>query len=246
MYPMPGVELEVREKVLVIILSEPEKFNPLSTATLNKIKQIIESYYENPKPLLITGKSKLFSAGIDLAEVASATTPEEAQRPFKALVETISTLLEYPAPTGVYLNGPAIAGGGEIALATDFIYASPGAWLQWPEVKWNIIAPLFLALSKKTGLPRLASLNMDAGKIPAEDAYRVGIVSGLLSGLDDAVRAMEQVYDLYEANRYAFKILLSETRSWKKTALAEIAFNLVNAAASEELIVRARRFLSKK
>ncbi len=246
MYPMAGVELEVREKVLLIVFSEPEKFNPLSAGTLNKIRQIVESYHDNPKPLLITGKGKLFSAGIDLSEVASSTSPEEAQKPFKALVETISVLLEYPAPTGVYLNGPAIAGGGEIALATDFIYANPKAWLQWPEVKWNIIAPLFLALSKKTGLPRLASLNMDAGKIPAEDAYKMGIVSGLLPSLDEALKAMEQVYNLYVSNKFAFRILLEETRSWKKTAVTEIAYKLVDAAASDELIERARRFLSKK
>ncbi len=239
------VEILDRGRVLVIVLSDPERFNPLSSSVLGEIKQIVESHRENPRPLLITGKGRLFSAGIDLAEVAFSSRPEDAQKPFKALVEVIDALLEYPVPTAVYLNGPAIAGGGELALATDFIYMNPNSWLEWPEVKWNIIAPMFLGLAKQSGLPRLAALNMDAGRIPANDAMSLGIAAGIFEDLEKTLEVFDKVAGLYEANKFAFSILVKEAREWKRKAVREIAFKLVDAAGSEELIMRARKFLKK-
>jgi enoyl-CoA hydratase/carnithine racemase len=238
-----GLRVEERGGVVLLVLSRPERLNALNTSLLEALTAAVrERARAGAPPLLLTGEGRAFSAGIDLGEVAGASSPGEAARPFQALLEALGALLDYPAPTLAYINGPAIAGGGELALAVDVPIASPKARLEWPEARWNLVAPLYTELASRLGLPRLAAGALAAAQFTAEEAASLGLVAGVAGSLEEALEAARRLGEAYTSNTRAFQAILGDLRAWKRGAL-ERAGRLVELAASLELVERARRFL---
>ncbi len=240
-----GFRFEEKEGVYIITLSRPEKLNPLSSSLLERLTIKITELAGEPRTVLLAAEGRVFSAGIDLGEVASAETPEEAAKPFKALGRAIKALLDYPAPTLTYIHAPAIAGGAELALATDIIIVGPRGRLEWPEVKWNIVPPLLLALASRTPLTLLSAAALNAKRITGEEALRLGVAAYSAENLEDAIALATSIQKLYETNREAFKAMLPKLRSWKLKAVEEEVPELESLAASMELVERARRFLRR-
>ena len=241
-----GFRIEDKGEILLIVLSRPDKLNALDTQTLEGLASTLEEMSQpsnRPKPILLAAEGRVFSAGIDLAEVASAGTPEEAARPFKALGRALRALLSYPAPTLSYIHAPAIAGGAELALATDLILVSPSARLEWPEVRWNIVAPLLTALAQRLGLSRLAMAALAGERISAEEALRLGIAAGEADSLDSALSTARKIAGLYRDNTGAFARMIPLLRVWKIEAVEEVLPSLVDLASRMELVERAKRFL---
>ena len=243
--PSEGFRFEEKEGVYVITLSRPEKLNPLSSTLLEGLATKLSELAGQPRTLLLAAEGRVFSAGIDLEEVASANTPEEASKPFKALGRAIRSLLAYPAPTLAYIHAPAIAGGAELALAADIIVVGPRGRLEWPEVKWNIVPPLLLALASRTPLTILSAAAVHARRITGEEALRLGVAAYSVESLEDAVALAAGVQKLYDTNREAFNVMLPRLRSWKIKAVEEEIPELERLAMSMELVERARRFLKK-
>ncbi|MCE4628002.1 MAG: enoyl-CoA hydratase-related protein [Desulfurococcales archaeon] len=241
---MTGIRFEERDGVLLAILSRPDKLNALDTETLRRLSEKLAGESASPKVLLLAAEGRVFSAGIDLEEVAAAGSPEEAARPFKALGEAIKSLLTYPAPTISYVHAPAIAGGAELALATDIIVVGPRARFEWPEVKWNIVAPLLLALASRSGIGRLAASALTGESITAEEAIGLGIASYRAETLDEAIAIAGKIAGLYRENHAAFTNMLPALRQWKFEAVNEVVPQLESLAKSMELVERARRFVS--
>lgn len=241
---MAGIRFEERGGVLLAVLSRPDKLNALDTETLRALTEKLAGEAASPKVLLLAAEGRVFSAGIDLEEVARAGSPEEAARPFRALGEAIRALLTYPAPTLSYVHAPAIAGGAELALATDIIIVGPGARLEWPEVKWNIVAPMLLALASKSGSGRLAASALTGERISAEEALGLGIASFRAGSLEEAVEIASRLASLYSENHAAYTSMLPSLRQWKFEAVDEVLPQLESLAASMELVERARRFVS--
>ena len=243
-----GVRFEERDGIVLLVLSRPDRLNALDTSTLETIAGRLEEMSrigQAPKPLLLAAEGRVFSAGIDLAEVAGAGSPEEAARPFRALGRALRALLSYPAPTLAYVHGPAIAGGAELVLATDIVLMGPGGRLEWPEVRWNIVAPLLTALAARLGTSRLASAALEAYRIGADDAVALGLASRVVEGLDSAIGEAARLAGLYRDNTRAFAAMLPRLRSWKMEALDEVLPSLEGLAASMELVERARKFIGK-
>ncbi len=241
-----GLMAEEKQGILIITLNDPARLNPLSSTLLNEIARVLQEYRADPKVLLLASKGRVFSAGIDLSEVASATSPSQAAKPFKALGNVLRELIDYPAPTLSYINGPAIAGGAELALATDIIMMSPSARLEWPEVRWNLVAPLYTALAGRIGVSRLASGAILAERFSTDEALAFGIASYKINeGIDEAMLVTLKVRELWEQNRESFSTMLPILREWKKKAIEELVPRLSELGANMELVERARRFIKK-
>jgi enoyl-CoA hydratase len=170
---------EVADAVAVVTVSRPQAMNALNTRFFQEMDALVGEIAgrADVKAVVITGDGKAFVAGADIAEMAGKT-PDEArafsrlgQRTFRGL-----ELLEKPVIAAV--NGFALGGGCELALACDFRIASTRAKFGQPEVNLGLI-PGYAATQR---LPRLIGLGhalymlLTAEMVGAEDALRIGLV----------------------------------------------------------------------
>jgi enoyl-CoA hydratase/carnithine racemase len=123
-----------------ILISNPAKKNATSTATLEALGREVRA--AGDEPLLLTGAGDVFSAGLDLEEVAGLDLAG-ARRLLAALEGTVEALFLHPAPTVALVNGHAIAGGCVLALCCDHrvAAASPRARIGLNEVAAGLAFP---------------------------------------------------------------------------------------------------------
>lgn len=123
-----------------ILISLPAKKNATSTATLEALARDLEA--AGGEPVLLSGAGDVFSAGLDLEEVAALDVPR-ARRLLAALEGTVEALFTYPAPTVALVNGHAIAGGCVLALCCDHrvAAANPRARIGLNEVAAGLAFP---------------------------------------------------------------------------------------------------------
>lgn len=243
-----AVEGVVEAGVYWVTVRRQAKLNSLDSGTLREMRGHVERACRDPEVVLValTGEGRFFSAGIDLGEVASAKTPDEAARPFTHLSLLIASILDCQKPVAALLNGPAVAGGAELALAADYSVAVEDSWLQWPEVRWGLVPPLLLTLAAHRGDPRLHWLAASMERVPAPQAVDMGLISATAPGLGEARRALETVAEsLAGAPRSLVRSLLDESRGWKRQGHG-LMRRLIDLARSRELIEKARRFLEKR
>jgi len=243
---MAGIRRERSGRVEWLILSKPEKLNSLDTAMLEEASKILGEACASGKALVVAfrGEGRFFSAGIDLGEVASSKSPGEASRPFKALGALMEAMLDCGKPVVALLNGPAVAGGAELAVTADLAYAVRGAWLQWPEVRWGLVPPMLLSLP----LPPQAKarLALAADKVGVEEALSLGLLAGVYEDIDDAVRAVGDLAALLEeAGPEAVMAILEPLRRPKRQAV-EMASRLAALASSMRLVEKAREFVGSR
>lgn len=170
-------------EVGVLKVNRPEALNALSIAVLEEIRDFLEHTVkdDNLKVLIFTGEGdKAFIAGADIKEMKAMRHREILD--FLELGQGVTHLLENAHfVTLAAVNGYALGGGFEMALACDFIYASKTAKLGLPEVTLGII-PGFggtQRLSRAIGT-RLAKEMIVTGKhITAEEAHHLGVVNAV-------------------------------------------------------------------
>ncbi|MBL4688169.1 MAG: enoyl-CoA hydratase/isomerase family protein [Nannocystaceae bacterium] len=166
--------------VRIITINRPEVLNALSTEVVAELSAALEAIAGEPSvgALLLTGAGKAFVAGADIAAMAQMQ-PEQAlvfAGQGHALGEMLSKL---PRPTLAAVNGFALGGGCELALACDFIYASEKAKFGQPEVNLGVI-PGFggtQRLLRRVGQARALELCMTGEIIRADEALRIGLVN---------------------------------------------------------------------
>lgn len=170
--------------VRVLTISRPKALNALSPAVIAELGRALQDTAAGAqdgriRALVITGAGeKAFVAGADIAAMADMT--EEAARAFSrsghAVLDALAAL---PIPVIAAVNGFALGGGCELALACDFIYASENAKFGQPEVKLGVI-PGFggtQRLSRRVGLSRALELCFTGDTIDAAEALRIGLVN---------------------------------------------------------------------
>ena len=172
----------------VIKIARPKALNALNAATLGELKYVLkkESANHNTRVIILTGDGdKSFIAGADIAEMRDKKPSEGVL--FSQLGHEVTKLLELmPKPTIAAVNGYALGGGTEMALACDFIVASDTAVFGQPEVGLGII-PGFgatIRLAKFVGLPRAKELIFSGRKIKADEAKDIGLVNHIYPAAD--------------------------------------------------------------
>jgi enoyl-CoA hydratase len=167
--------------ITIVKISRPQALNALNTETLNELKQILQDESRNDKTrvLVFTGAGdKAFIAGADISEMKDKTVGEGVS--FAQLGHEVAKALELmPKPTIAAVNGFALGGGTEMAIACDFIVASEKAVFGQPEVGLGII-PGFgatLRLAKFVGLPLAKELIFTGRRIKADEAEKIGLVN---------------------------------------------------------------------
>ncbi len=171
--------------ILLLKISRPEALNALNSDVLRELKEFLTEEAQNPKTrvIILTGDgTKAFIAGADISEMKEKN-PEEGVF-FAQMGHEVAKLLELmPKPTIAAVNGYALGGGAEMAIACDFIVASENAVFGQPEVGLGVI-PGFgatLRLAKFVGLPRAKELIFSGRKVKAQEALALGLVNHVYS-----------------------------------------------------------------
>lgn len=167
--------------IATIVFNRPEALNALNDDLLKEFSLALDDISKNEdiRVLILTGAGeKAFVAGADITELSTFNSLQAkvfAQKGQK----TINKLQELAIPVIAAVNGFALGGGSEVALACDFIYASENAVFGLPEITLGIM-PGFGGTQR---LPRLIGKNMAkemifTGKmIKADEAYQIGLAN---------------------------------------------------------------------
>ena len=164
-----------------LTINRPKSLNALNPATLHEMAACLQDVRRDQSIhcLIITGEGdRAFIAGADIAAMVSMTALEG--KAFAALgLSVLRTLEELPIPVIAAVNGFALGGGTELALACDLILAADKAKFGQPEINLGVI-PGFggtQRLARRIGLPRARELIYSGDMIDAETALRYGLVN---------------------------------------------------------------------
>lgn len=172
--------IEKKDAVGIIKINRPESLNALNIETLGEIRDAITSLNndEDVKVIIFTGEGKAFIAGADIKQMKDMNEDEASE--FSALGQKIFDIIEnLDKPVIAAVNGFALGGGCELAMACDIRLASNTAKFGQPEVNLGII-PGFggtQRLSRLAGKGIAKELIFTADMIDAPTAMRIGLVN---------------------------------------------------------------------
>src|SRR4029079_324812 len=172
--------LEVRDRIATLTVNRPDKLNALNDATIGELGQAIDEVRSRTDiaGLIVTGAGRAFVAGADISELSSQT-PTIAKARAQRGQEIFRRFATSPKPVIAAVNGFALGGGCELALACHIRIASDKAKFGLPEVKLGT-CPGYggtQRLSRLIGKGRAIQLIATAEMIDAAEAYRIGLVN---------------------------------------------------------------------
>jgi enoyl-CoA hydratase len=176
------IKFEMQEKFGLVTINRPTKLNALNVEVLSELKELLSDLKNDDKfnllGLMVTGEGdKAFIAGADIAEM-SDMTPSDAYT-LGQLGQQVTVLFEtLPVPVIACVNGFALGGGCEMAMCSDFIYATENAVFGMPEVKLGLI-PGFggtQRLAKLVGRNNAKELIYSGRNVKADEALRMGLI----------------------------------------------------------------------
>jgi len=177
--------------VATVILDRPEKLNALDATMLDELEAVFGELRADTatRAVILTGAGeKAFVAGADIAELARQTpvTGKQTARRGQTLFRAIEL---FPKPVVAAVNGFALGGGCELALACHVRLASENAQFGLPEVSLGIIPGYggTQRLARLVGRGRAIELVLSGARILAAEAYRIGLVNRVVP--QDSLRA---------------------------------------------------------
>ena len=210
------VTTERRGAVLVITLDRPEARNAVNRAVSLEMAEALDTFETDQSLVVavITGSGGSFCSGMDLKAFAAGERPEIEGRGFAAITE------RPPAkPVIAAVEGFALAGGCELALACDLIVAAETAEFGLPEATLGLVAGSGGLVRLPQRIPRQIALELaiTGRRFTATDAHRWGLVNRLASAgeaLDVALQLAEEITANGPLAVQMTKRIISESASW--------------------------------
>ncbi len=177
-----AVQVTRDDAVAVVTVDRPEALNALDTETIGLLRAAVDALSADGsvRAVVLTGAGKSFVAGADIAEM-SRLTAEEA-RQFSARGQALMSAIETaPQPWVAAVNGYALGGGCELALACDIRLAAEHARFGQPEIGLGI-TPGFggtQRLVRNVGAGWAKYLVLSGRHLRADDAHRIGLVQAV-------------------------------------------------------------------
>lgn len=193
-----NLSLEIKDGIAILKISRPKALNALNSETLDELKKSLEELEKNEdvKVVIITGEGdKAFVAGADIMEMKDMNSVEGMLFSKKGH-ETFSKIENMTKVVIAAVNGYALGGGFELALACDLIYASDKARFGFPEVTLGI-HPGFGGTQKTprlVGLAKAKELIFTGKIITAKEAFDMGLINRVFPHED----LMKEVFSIAE------------------------------------------------
>ena len=179
---LENIILEHEKGITTIFINRPEKLNALNRATIQELHNTLKIMDENPdvRVVIITGSGeKAFVAGADIAEFAHFSAEEGSQLAAQGQKILFDFIENMKTPVIAAINGFALGGGLELAMACHFRIASENAKMGLPETSLGVIPGYggTQRLPQIVGKGRAMEMIMTAGMIDAETAKIYGLVN---------------------------------------------------------------------
>ncbi len=180
-----NIIVNTEQGITTVTFNRPKSLNALNSALLSEFSQALDEVAANEdiRVLVLTGSGeKSFVAGADITELAKLDTLASKVFIHRGLT-IINKLTELPIPVIAAVNGFALGGGLEIAMACDFIYASENAGFGQPEIKLGLIPGYggTQRLPRIIGVARAKELLFTGNMINAQEALRLGIINAVVA-----------------------------------------------------------------
>jgi enoyl-CoA hydratase len=175
---------KVEDRVGLLTVNRPKALNALDGRTIGELAQVLDAVAgdRSVRALVLTGAGeKAFVAGADISEMAGLS-PLEARSFAEAGQRAFARLEALPIPTVAAVNGFALGGGCELAVACDLVYASEAARFGQPEVNLGLL-PGFggtQRLSRRVGLMRAKEMILSGEVVDAPRAKAIGLALDVL------------------------------------------------------------------
>jgi enoyl-CoA hydratase len=177
-----NIRLDIDGTLATLTIDRPKALNALNSKTIGELEAALGALGSGVRALILTGGGeKAFVAGADIAEMAQLSETQ-AQEFAAAGHRTLLKLEQLGIPTIAAVNGFALGGGTELALACDLIYASEKAVFGLPEVTLGVI-PGFggtQRLTRLVGKARAKEMIFTGGKLDAAKAKEIGLALEVL------------------------------------------------------------------
>ncbi|MFP5354809.1 MAG: enoyl-CoA hydratase-related protein [Gemmatimonadota bacterium] len=175
-----NLTLAVADRIAILTVSRPDKLNALNDATIAELDRAIDEirHRDDVGGAILTGAQRAFVAGADIAELSSQRPMDAKAR--AAYGQHVFNKFEHsPKPVIAAVNGFALGGGCELAMACHIRLASESARFGQPEVKLGI-TPGYggtQRLPRLVGRGRALQLLLTGEMIDAQEAFRIGLVN---------------------------------------------------------------------
>jgi enoyl-CoA hydratase len=210
------VVAERRGNVLLITLNRPEVRNAVNAALAAGVAGALDELDEDERLSVgvLTGAGGFFCAGMDLGAFVKGESPWFGDRGFAGIAQRASR-----KPLIAAIEGFAVAGGMEIALACDLIVAAKGAKLGIPEATRSLVAAggALLRLPRRMPYHVVMELALTGDPMPADRFYEFGVVNRLAepgSAVDVAIELAERLAKNGPLALAASKQILQEQFDW--------------------------------
>ena len=211
-----GIHLNLDREVAVLTIDRPGAQNAMDIQTIANFGDIVAQIEANDAiaAIVLTGAGGVFCAGADLHEMANTNA---AYKPWAGAAGPLSRRCAKPVIAAV--EGFALAGGCELALACDLIVATETAEFGLPEATLGLVAGSGGLIRLPQRIPRQIALELaiTGRRFTATDAYRWGLVNRLAAAgeaLDDALQLAEEITANGPLAVQMTKRIISESATW--------------------------------
>lgn len=189
------IQIEIKDGVALITICRPKVLNALRDQTKEELADAVAEFNKRPDidGILITGEGKAFCAGSDISNITETRTSEETIEMSRKGHFLMNTVENSEKPVIAVINGYALGGGLELALACDMRVISSAAKIGVPEVALGV-APCYggtVRLARLVGASRAKDLLFTGRKVTAEEAYRLGIADRVFAPEELMEKALE-------------------------------------------------------
>jgi len=173
------LKVEDEGRVRVVTLNRPDKSNALHPELLTLLGAALDATAagDDVHVVVLTGAGKRFCAGLDLEHLTSLD-PDGRVEYMRTLFGVFRRITELPQPVIAAVNGPAVAGGFDLAAFCDLRLCSESAKFAQAEIMLGLTQVAY-PLYEVIGLSRAMELALTGKAIDAAEAYRIGLVSGV-------------------------------------------------------------------
>jgi enoyl-CoA hydratase len=240
---------ERRDNVLLITLNRPEVRNAVNAALAAGVAAALDELDGDDELAVgvLTGAGGFFCAGMDLGAFVKGESPHFGDRGFAGIAQRASS-----KPLIAAVEGFAVAGGLEIALACDLIVAARGAKMGIPEAKRSIVAAAgaLLRLPRRMPYHMVMELALTGDPFPADRFHELGLVNRLVepgSAVEAALELAAQLSKNGPLALIASKRILQEQYDWSSEQMWDRQLAIVGPVmASEDAREGASAFKEKR
>jgi enoyl-CoA hydratase len=251
--PFNFLTLDVADRIATLTVNRPDKLNALNDATIAELGHAIDQIRVDDSigGAILTGAGRAFVAGADISELSNQT-PVLAKGRARAGQDVFRRIETCPKPVIAAVNGFALGGGCELAMACHIRIASDVAKFGQPESKLGLLPGYggTQRLPRLVGKGRATQLLLTGEMIDAAEAYRIGLVNKIVSGADLLTEARNMMKTILANSPLAVALCIEAIDRGLEMSLDEGLILEANhfglLAATDDMREGTRAFLEKR